>query len=176
MTLSSRRAPTAADTTGREISSARPSGRGTMPAGRGGARVPPQQQRAVRPRSALPSPLPPRSPDLLEALPCEIGRRFGDGHRPEAAAETPGGRQQGPHSAAPPDPGPSSFSPAVLVQPCRRRRLRGIRPSWHRPPAPRPPRALVDDRDDRVAGRRATGRGGFAGRGPQRVNGGGDFA
>ena len=64
MTLLGRPAPTAADTTGRQMSSDRSSGRETVPAGRGGARVPPQQQRAVRPRSALPSPLPPRSPDL----------------------------------------------------------------------------------------------------------------
>ena len=51
------------------------------------------------------------SPRRLPARSAGL-RGFGDECRPEATAETPGGRRQGPHSAAAPDPGSSSFSPA----------------------------------------------------------------
>ena len=88
-----------------------------MPSSRGGARVPPQQQRAVHPRSALPSPLPPRSQALPEALPGEIGRppRRGRQKWTSAGGGDAQRRRQRPRSAAEPNTGPSSFGPATAA-------------------------------------------------------------
>ena len=79
-------------------------------------------------------------PGLLGTLPGQIGRSLRLRGRMSTGSD--GGDTRRPASG--PAFGGAARSWFVLVQPCRRRRLRGVRPSWHRPPAPRPPRALVD--------------------------------